>query len=114
MGHPDNDNAAMRFFANAIQGCWSRFSFPSFLAGVDVKKITRRKMVVDKARTDKLRYRGGLKAGTAWFVFQNCDLVQSRFPDIEIPMLILQGGMDRLVDPAASQMLVENASSANK
>jgi len=112
--HPDNSKPIMVFAVKAIQGCCPRFPFPRFIAGGGMNKITRRKMVVNKARTDRLRYQGGIKAGMAWFMFQNCEQAQNRFAELQIPMLILQGGSDRLVDPAASRMLVERSSTADK
>jgi len=112
--HPDNSKAPLVLLTKAIQRYWPRFTFPRFFTGIDAKKITRRKTFVDMVRFDRLQYRGGIKARTAWFMFQSCERVQKGLMELKLPMLILQGGSDRLVDPKGSRRLVESSLSIDK
>ena len=63
---------------------------------------------------DPLRFHGGTKAGMAWLMVQSATLLQESFPRITIPLILLHGGSDKIVDPEGTRMLYKESSSVDK
>ena len=81
---------------------------------IDVKLITRDVEQLKSKKNDTLKYHGGIQAGMAWLMFQETDKLQNNLGQIELPMLVLQGQRDQIVDPKGARMLYQNANSADK
>ena len=97
-----------------MQNICPGFALPSWIDSIDVELVTRNKDAVDNMKTDKLRWHGGTKAGTGWMLIQGCETAQNNLSTLTIPLLVLQGEMDKLVVPEGAQMIIDNASSVDK
>ena len=80
----------------------------------DDNHITRNKAFVERLKKDTLRWHGGPKARMGWVLLQSCELAQNNMSKITVPLLLLQGEKDKLVDPAGAKMIYENTSSEDK
>ncbi|MDT5011344.1 MAG: hypothetical protein QOH57_2961 [Mycobacterium sp.] len=79
---------------------------------LDADAVSRDPDVVAKYKSDPLVHHGKLPAGIAKALF-DVGLRQPRLAArLTAPLLIVHGEEDRLISPAGSQMLVENAASA--
>ena len=107
------DTPAKRHAAKFLGKFWPSFSHP-LIDGLDVKLITRDEAKWKDMEDDPLRYHGGTKAGMALLRFQETDKLQKNLGRIELPILVLQGENDQIVDPRGAKMLYQNASSADK
>ena len=109
---------------------------PSFaLSSLDEEMITRDKNQVAIIKSDKLRWHGGFRARHTWvaiqvykrnlfvnrFVYildficlQACKFAKDNLRSIYLPILIFQGGKDKLVVPQGSNIIHENVSSQDK
>ena len=103
-----------KFLAKQMQSIFPKFSLPSFIDGIDITQITRDKEVVENIRKDKLRYHGGTKARLGWVLLEGCEIAQNNLSNLTLPLLVLQGGKDKLVVPAGAKMICDNASSTDK
>ena len=111
---PDMATPSKKFLAKQIQSCFPKFSLPSFIDGIDINQITRDKEVVEGIRKDKLRYHGGTKARLGWVLIESCEIAQNNLSNLTLPLLVLQGEKDKLVEPAGAKMICDNASSTDK
>ena len=64
--------------------------------------------------TDPLIYHGRIQAGTVWFLMKETKYLQEHLEKIELPILVLQGENDPLLDPEGAKMLYVRASSKDK
>ena len=111
---PDRATPTNKFLAKHIQTYFPGFTLPSFMDRNDDNLITRNKEYVEKLKKDTLRWHGGPKARMGWLLLQSCEVAQNNMPDITVPLLVLQGENDKLVDPMGAKILYENASSKDK
>merc|ERR1712043_54668 len=65
-------------------------------------------------KKDKLRYHGGPKARMGYILIKSCEKLQNNMAKISIPLLILQGKKDKLVEPSGANLIHENVSSNDK
>jgi alpha-beta hydrolase superfamily lysophospholipase len=88
---------------------------PKFgLLGVDAEGICRDPAVVQAYVNDPLVYGGKTTARLAAEMLKAMQFVKAQAKKITLPIMLVQGSADRLVDPAGSQMLYEAVSSADK
>ena len=50
----------------------------------------------------------------AWLMMKETEKLQKNLDRIELPILVLQGGSDQILDPEGARMLYKNASSSDK
>jgi alpha-beta hydrolase superfamily lysophospholipase len=81
---------------------------------LDNDTISRDPHVKEKYDSDPLNYRGKIQARTGTEINRFLEYVQTHMDQITLPVLIMQGSDDRLVDPAGSRQLYEKASSKDK
>lgn len=84
------------------------------LIGLDVEGISRDPKVVEAYVNDPLVFKGKTPARLAAELLKGMQRVEQEAPSIILPMIILQGGEDRLVDPAGASMLFEKIASSEK
>lgn len=111
---PDMATPSKKFLAKHIQNYFPGFALPACVDSIDITQITRNTDVVENIRKDKLRWHGGTKTRLAWILIQSCEIAQNNLSNLTIPLLVLQGEKDKLVVPAGSKMIYENASSTDK
>ena len=88
---------------------------PKFgLIGLDAEGICRDPAVVQAYVNDPLVYRGKTTARLAAEMLKAMQYVMAQAAKITLPIMLVQGSADRLVDPAGSQMLYDAVSSADK
>jgi acylglycerol lipase len=88
---------------------------PKFgLIGVDADGICRDRAVVQAYVNDPMVHRGKTTARLAAEMLKAMQLVMAQASRITLPIMLVQGGADRLVDPAGSQMLYDAVSSGDK
>lgn len=84
------------------------------LLGIDAESVSRDPAVVHAYDSDPLVYRGKTTARLADELLQAVQRVNAEANRIGLPLLILQAGEDRLVDPRGAQMLHDAARSQDK
>ncbi len=84
------------------------------LIGLDVNSVSRDPSVVRAYVEDPLVYTGKTTARLAAEIVRTMQGIPGQADRITIPMLLLQGGADKLVDPAGAQMLFETMGSTDK
>ena len=84
------------------------------LVPLDASTVSRDPEVVARYDSDPLNYRGKVKARTAVEIMRAAELIRPEMRRITLPILIMHGTEDRLVDPAASQMLYDGVGSTDK
>jgi alpha-beta hydrolase superfamily lysophospholipase len=88
---------------------------PKFrLLGVDAEGICRDPAVVQAYVNDPLVHGGKTTARLAAEMLKAMQFVMAQAKKITLPIMLVQGSADRLVDPAGSQMLYKAVSSADK
>lgn len=88
---------------------------PKFrIMSLDSSSISRDPDVLAACRNDPLVYPGKLTAKLGAELLKAMREVQTRVADLNVPMLVLQGGGDRIVNPAGAIWLHENAGSIKK
>ena len=81
---------------------------------LDHTTVSRDPAVRERYDTDPLNYRGKLHARTGDQINQTLQFIQANMDKINLPMLIVVGSEDKLVDPAGARLLYEKASSKDK
>ena len=81
---------------------------------LEAEAVSRDPEVVARYRSDPLNYLGKIRARMGIHLLGLTDLIVPELPAITLPVLILQGTADRLVDPAGSQMIYDRVSSTDK
>jgi alpha-beta hydrolase superfamily lysophospholipase len=84
------------------------------LIGLEAEGVSRDPAVVQAYVSDPLVYRGKMTARLAAEMLQAMQTITAQAARITLPILILQGGADRLVDPSGARMLYDAVSSADK
>jgi len=98
--------------AKLIAKIWPSFNHP-LISTVDVKLITREERCWQKLNLDPLRYHGGTKAGMSLLFVQN-KMSNEDISEITLPLLLLEGGNDQIVDPDNPRKLLHNSASQFK
>lgn len=84
------------------------------LIGLDAEGICRDPAVVQAYVSDPLVFKGKTTARLAAEMLKAMKYVSATAAKITLPILIVQGSADRLVDPAGAQMLYDAVSSPDK
>ncbi len=84
------------------------------LLALDATAISKDKAVVDAYLNDPLVYTGKVTARLAAEMLSAMQRVTAEANTIHLPILLLQGSEDRLVDPGGAKMLYEKARAADK
>jgi acylglycerol lipase len=88
---------------------------PGFgLIGLDASHVSRDPAVVQAYIDDPLVFSGKTTARLAAELLKAMQRVSSESEKITLPILILHGGDDKLVDPASAQMLYDKVTSQDK
>ena len=84
------------------------------LLALDANTISKDPRVVNAYVNDPLVYTGKITARLAAEMLRAMTRVTTEVDRISLPMLIVQGKADKVVDPAGSQMLYDKSSSTDK
>ena len=84
------------------------------LTGLDANGVSRDPSVVNAYVEDPLVYTGKITARLAAEILGAMGRVPREAGRITLPVLLIQGGADRLVDPAGARMLFETVRSSDK
>ncbi len=88
---------------------------PKFgLIELDAEGVCRDPAVVQAYISDPLVYRGKTTARLAAEMLKAMRVIGAQASKITLPIMIVQGGADRLVDPAGARMLYDTVSSTGK
>jgi alpha-beta hydrolase superfamily lysophospholipase len=81
---------------------------------LDGSAISRDQSVVDSYNNDLLNYRGGIPARTGAELNAAIRRIQSQMKNLDCPLLIMHGTVDRLADISGSHLLYNQARSRDK
>jgi alpha-beta hydrolase superfamily lysophospholipase len=81
---------------------------------LDATAISQDKAVVDAYVNDPLVYRGKVTARLGAELLRTIDKLPSLIPEINLPIIIMQGTEDRLCNPEGSPMLYDLVGSRDK
>lgn len=81
---------------------------------LDSSWLSRTPEVVRQYDSDPLVYRKGTLAGTGLEILRATEHIQAKMEAVQLPLLILHGGGDRVTDPQGSRQLYERAQAADK
>ena len=84
------------------------------LMGLDATGVSRDPAVVRAYIDDPLVYKGKTTARLAYELVKTMQRVTAKASRMTLPMMILQGGADRLVDPDGARMLYDTIGSSDK
>lgn len=84
------------------------------LLALDATTISKDKSVVDAYVNDPLVYTGKVTARLAAEMLAAMQRVTAEAASLHLPLLLLQGSADRLVDPGGAKMLYDEASTPDK
>jgi alpha-beta hydrolase superfamily lysophospholipase len=88
---------------------------PKFgLVGLDANGVSRDPAVVQEYVGDPLVYTGKTTARLAAEMLKAMQYVSDQAAKITLPIMIVQGSADKLVDPTGAQMLYDAVSSIDK
>jgi alpha-beta hydrolase superfamily lysophospholipase len=105
---PDNIPAVTIFLGKALSVLAPRLGL---IAPPEAAGVSRNPAVVRAYETDPLVYRGKTTARLGSEILKAMRRVAAEASRITLPLLILQGSADRLVDPSGAQMLHDRAAS---
>ena len=84
------------------------------LIGLDTSYLSHDKTVVDNYNADPLVFHGKMPARLSAEILRAMTRVTAEVGRISLPLFILQGSGDKIVDPAGAPMLYEKVSSKDK
>ena len=99
---PDNISQAIIFAGNILSVIMPKAG----LVGLDVEGVSRDPAVVDAYVNDPLVYTGKTTARLAAELLKTMQHVTEHAPKIRLPIMIVQGSDDKLVDPSGAQLLL--------
>ena len=76
--------------------------------------ISRDPAVVKAYDEDPLNFRGALPAGVGGAMLRTMDTFPSRLPSLKLPLLVLSGTGDKIVNPEGAELVVRLAGSTDK
>jgi len=76
--------------------------------------ISRDQAVVAAYDADPLNYRGKLKAGVGGAMLRAMDSFPSRLPSLQLPLLVMAGTGDKIVNPQGARLVDQLAGSTDK
>jgi len=107
---PNNITPAILVVGKMLSALMPRFG----LIGLDAKGVCRDPAVVQAYVSDPLVFKGKTTARLAAEMLKAMQYVSAAATKITLPIMIVQGSADKLVDPAGAQMLYDLVSSADK
>lgn len=107
---PDRISSATIFFGKIFSALIPKLG----LVGFDAAGVSRDPAVVEAYVNDPLVYGGKTTARLAAELVKAMQRISAEGSGISLPILIIQGGQDRLVDPSGAQLLYEKIQSKDK
>jgi len=107
---PDTISATTIFLGKVLSALMPRLG----LIALDAKGVSRDPAVVKAYVNDPLVYTGKTTARLASELLKTMQRVCAEGAKITLPLLIIQGGDDRLVDPAGARLLYDTVGSTDK
>lgn len=107
---PDDISAVTIFLGKTL----SRLAPKTGVLSLDANGVSRDPAVVEAYVNDPLVYTGKTTARLAAELLKEMQRVTAEAGNITLPILIVQGGDDKLVDPAGARMLYDSVSSPDK
>ncbi len=107
---PDNTSPAIVFMGKLL----SKLLPKTGLLGLDAQGVSRDPAVVQAYVNDPLVYTGKTTARLAAELVGAVQRLNGEAATITLPLLIVQGGADKLVDPAGAKLLYDTVSSGDK
>ena len=107
---PNHVTPAMLFLGKMLSALIPRFG----LLALSADGVSRDPLVVKAYVSDPLVHRGKATARLAAEMLKAMQTISGQAAKITLPIMIVQGSADRLVDPAGAQMLYDAVSSADK
>jgi acylglycerol lipase len=109
---PPGDIAAATIFAGRVLSVL--FPWVGIVSRTTPEDISRDPAVVEAYVADPLVYQGKITARLGAEMLGAMERVRSEAGRITLPLLIVQGGADRLVDPAGARILYDAVASPDK
>lgn len=107
---PDDISPVTLFAGKLLSALMPRLG----LIQLEAAGVSRDPEVVKAYETDPLVYRGKMTARLGAEMIQAMGQISAEASRITLPLLILQGGADRLVHPSGAQMLHDGVASADR
>lgn len=107
---PDDISPVTLFAGRALSALMPRLG----LIQLEAEGVSRDPAVVKAYESDPLVCRGKITARLGAEMIHAMGRIGAEASRIRIPLLILQGGADRLVDPSGAQMLHDKVASVNR
>ena len=107
---PTHVTPAMLFVGKILSALIPKFG----LVGLSADGVSRDPAVVQAYVSDPLVHRGKTTARLAAEMLKAMQAIRDQATRIMLPILIVQGSADKLVDPAGARMLYDAVSSADK
>lgn len=107
---PDNISGALILISKIFSKLMPKLG----LAALEVDGISSDPSVVQAYINDPLVYKGKTTARLGAEMIKAMQRISEEADKITLPVMILQGGADRLVDPAGAQMLYDTINSPDK
>lgn len=85
-----------------------------FVKLVPLETLSRDPDVIRAFEKDPLTYKGNMRVRMGTALNDTAKWVRERLEELKLPMLVLYGEDDKLVNPSGSQLLYEKATSADK
>ena len=63
---------------------------------------------------DPLYYKGRIRARTGWEMLRSMAAARPRLPELRLPLLVMYGGQDTIVDPRSAERIYAEASSTDR
>ena len=81
---------------------------------IDTNLLSHDKQVVDAYNSDPLVFHGNITARLGAEMINTMSRLEPQIPSITLPLLVIQGSGDQIVDQAGAKLLYENAGSKDK
>jgi acylglycerol lipase len=107
---PDNISPMTLKISRLLSKVTPRFG----VTALDPNSISKDRQVVEDYINDPLVYNGKITARLGTEMLKPMQRVESEAGTIRLPVLIVQGGADTMVDPAGARMLYDSISSTEK
>jgi acylglycerol lipase len=107
---PDNISSAVVYLGKVL----SFITPKAGLIKLDANGVSRDRAIVEAYINDPWVYTGKITARLAAEMLKTMQSVTTNLSEITLPILIMQGGADSLVDPAGAQMLFDRVGSKDK
>ncbi|MEA3441213.1 MAG: alpha/beta hydrolase [Chloroflexota bacterium] len=107
---PDNISQATIFVGNTLSVIMPKVG----IIQLDAEGVSRDSAVVDAYVNDPLVYTGKISARLSAELLKTMQRVTEGAAEIRLPILIVQGDDDKLVDPSGAQLLYDSVASRDK